>query len=286
METDLKLLGEAIIKNKDNIAQEVHKERMAQITMTAEEIKQFKVIEPQIMKIRSNFVGLFGEALIDYLDKQKTENKIISWGEETGKYLFNLGASLDEALKDASYYRVHIWRVIKKKIENQRMSISTVFEVISIIDPLLDKAAYHFSLTYINSYQETFEKNKEDILELSAPVVPLTKGLAILPLVGNVNIERANVIMGKTLSSAVKLKLKTIIVDLSGILIVDTVVAEQLFRIIDTLKVVGVQTVITGIRPEIAQLIVSKGIVFNNVEIKANLRQAIQELFINIENNK
>jgi rsbT co-antagonist protein RsbR len=283
MKNNLQLLGEKILKDKYEIAQLVHNDRMAQVTMTPEENRQFKEIEQHIIDIRANFVGLFGEALVDHLDIPKNEEKIHLWGVETGSYFYQLGVPLDEALKDTGYYRKYIWQNIRKEAETQKMSTDTIFDAITIIAPLLDQAAYSFSLTYTTSFKETLKKAQKDFLELSVPVVPLTKGVAILPLIGKVDTDRANVIMEETLSNAVRLKLGKIIIDLSGILIVDTIVANQLFRIIDALRLIGVCTVITGIRPEIAKLIVSNGIDFSNINIKANLHQAMQDIYISVD---
>lgn len=62
----------------------------------------------------------------------------------------------------------------------------------------------------------------------------------------------------------------------------DQAVAEQLFKIVEALSLIGVQTVITGIRPEVAQLVVSQGLDFSGVAIKATLSQAMDEIFINL----
>jgi rsbT co-antagonist protein RsbR len=165
---------------------------------------------------------------------------------------------LDEALKDASFYRKYIWQAIQVEAEVQNMSAATVFEVISIFDPLLDKAVYSFSLTYVESHQRSLKNAQMAFLEMSVPVVPLLKGVAVLPLIGDIDTERANIIMEKTLKSASKLQLEKLILDLSGIRIVDTVVANQIFKVVDALGLIGVETIITGIRPEVAQIVVSK----------------------------
>lgn len=282
MDTKLHSLGKMIVEKKYEIANLVHNDRMAAVVMSEEERRQYEQIEQHIIDIRANFIKLFGEALIDQLDKQKSFDKIQAWGNETGEYFFNLGVPLDEALKDASFYRKYIWQAIQVEAEVQNMSASTVFKVISIFDPLLDKAVYSFSLTYVESHQRSLENAQMAFLEMSAPVVTLLKGVAVLPLIGNIDTERANIIMEKTLKSASKLQLEKLILDLSGIHIVDTVVANQIFKVVDALSLIGVETIITGIRPEVAQIVVSQGIDFSSLNTKANLHQAMNEMFINV----
>jgi len=282
MNTNLQLLGRMIVEKKYEIANGVHIDRMAPVVMTVDEKRQFEQIEQSIIDIRANFISLFGEALIDHLDQQKAVDHMHSWGKETGEYFFNLGVPLDEALKDASFYRKHIWKAIQGKAEAKNMSAATVFEIISIFDPLLDKAVYSFSLTYVESHQKSLDIAQIAFIEISVPVVPLFQGVAVLPLIGNIDTERASIIMEKTLSSATKLQLEKLIIDLSGIHIVDRAVAEQIFKIVEALSLIGVQTVITGIRPEVAQIVVSQGLDFSGVTIKASLSQAMNEIFINL----
>jgi rsbT co-antagonist protein RsbR len=59
-------------------------------------------------------------------------------------------------------------------------------------------------------------------------------------------------------------------------------VADGIFKVIDALKLLGVETVLTGIRPEVAQTVVSIGIDFNNLTIKSSLQKAIEDLLIGV----
>ncbi|WP_455931568.1 STAS domain-containing protein, partial [Priestia aryabhattai] len=80
--------------------------------------------------------------------------------------------------------------------------------------------------------------------------------------------------MEETLKSANRLQLHRLIVDLSGVYIIDTMVADRIFKVIDSLKLLGVETVLTGIRPEVAQTVISIGIDFSSLTIKSSLQKA------------
>ncbi|WP_026585214.1 STAS domain-containing protein [Bacillus sp. J33] len=278
MSHHMRLIGEKILKEKNDIAKRLHEERMSDVQMTEMQRRDITQIEQRVIRMRAEFIGLFGEALIDHTNKEKRQNKVEKWGKETGEYFFNLGVSLDEALKDASFYREHIWKAIEEIVAEHDMPASDVFKVIYLIDPLLDHAVYCFSLSYVQNQQVTLESAKQAFLELSVPVVPLSKGVGILPLIGNIDTDRAQLLMEETLKQSVNLKLSHLILDLSGVMIVDTMVADQLFKVIEALSLVGVQTIITGIRPEVAQTIVTLGINLNGIKVKANLYQAFEEL--------
>jgi rsbT co-antagonist protein RsbR len=272
MENQLKFIGEHIVDKKYEIAMQVHENRLAGVS--AIEREAITPIEKDIIDIRANYIGIYGEILIDQLSQEEAFERMFTWGKETGDYIYKLGVPLDEALIDTSYYRTFIWSAIEQLIRDNNMNLDIVFKVLSIIDPLMDNAVYSFSLTYVKSYQLTLETANSAFLELSVPVVPLTKGVAILPVIGNIDTERARLLMEQTLEEATRQNLSYLLFDLSGVLIVDTMVANQIFRIINALSLVGVHTVLTGIRPEVAQTMVSLGIDIKGLMIKKNLEQA------------
>ncbi|WP_053366346.1 STAS domain-containing protein [Bacillus sp. FJAT-27245] len=278
MEKDLYLLGKKLEERRFEIAKKVHDIRLSEATFEQRRLLSSTIDEEEIIKIRANFISLFAETLIHGLSKEEAYAKIEQWGKETGEFTYSLGIPLNEALKDTSYYRMFIIDVLEEEIENHNMGIKTVFAVSRKIDPLLDHAVYCFSLTYVHYFQKNLESSKTAFLELSVPVVPLMNGIAILPLIGNIDTERAQLIMEESLQEAVRLKLTTLIFDLSGVMIVDTMVADQLFKVIGALELLGVKSMLTGIRPEIAQTVIKMGIDFRNVVIKATLQQAFEEI--------
>ncbi|WP_409290581.1 STAS domain-containing protein [Peribacillus sp. SCS-37] len=280
MDRVFKQFGRMIIDKKEEIAGTIHSAAMAGVTLTEQEMQEFSMIEGRILELRAEFVSLFGEALMEFQAPEKAEKRVNQWGRETGEYFFKLGAPLDAALKETRLYRTFIWKVIEKEAVLQGTSPAAVFKMISIIDPLLDMAVHSFSLSYVENHQRTLENAKNAFLELSVPVVPLTRGVGILPLIGNLDTERAGLLMEETLQRASQLKLSYLIMDVSGVMIVDTMVADQLFKVMDALALTGVKTIITGVRPEVAQTMVSLGLKLDELVVKSTLAQAIDHIQI------
>jgi rsbT co-antagonist protein RsbR len=279
MENELRILGETILEARYDIAKKVHDIRLSEATEAQKQLVS-QLEEQEVINIRANFVALFGEALVKSVDKEKAYEDIEKWGKETGQFVYSLGVPLDEALKDTAFYRTFISEALEEAVIKHNMSVKTVFTAARVIDPLLDHAVYCFSLTYVDFYKETLENAKTAFLELSIPVVPLSNGIAILPLIGNIDTERAGLLMEETLKEAGRLKLSHLILDLSGVVMVDTMVADQIFKVMDALKLLGVQTIVTGIRPEIAQTVVSLGLDFSKQATRANLQQALSDIHL------
>ncbi|WP_071459688.1 STAS domain-containing protein [Bacillus massilinigeriensis] len=277
MKEELKILGLRLVQEKSYIANKVQEISLEEAGKGNASLVS-KLQDSNMIEVRENFIGMFGKALIHGMDQKKAYVMIEDWAKESGEYAHRLGILLDEALKDTTYYRKFICETIEDEIVKRNMSVKTAFAASRVIDPLIDHAIYCFSLTYIHYYQKSLEDAKTKFLELSVPVVPIAQSIAILPLIGNIDEERAYLLMEKTLSEASRLKLSKLILDLSGVATVDTMVADQIFKVVSALRLLGVQTIVTGIRPEIAQTAVSLGLDFSGQLTRANLQQALSDL--------
>jgi len=119
------------------------------------------------------------------------------------------------------------------------------------------------------------KSQQEMINELSSPVISLNNNVGLLPLVGDIDTARAKLILEKTLEQCSEKRVNHLLIDLSGVVMVDTMVAHQIFQLIDALSLIGVKSTLSGIRPEIAQTAVQLGLSFDNVSITPKLSNAI-----------
>jgi rsbT co-antagonist protein RsbR len=125
--------------------------------------------------------------------------------------------------------------------------------------------------------QLKLKSQQEVIYELSAPVITLQNKKGLLPIIGAVDTARARHLLEKTLVQCAEKGINHLFIDLSGLIIVDTMVALQIFRLIDALKLIGVKTTLSGIRPEVAVTSIQLGLDFNKLDITGNLAQALKE---------
>lgn len=278
MNDSLHDLGEVIVKRAERLAKDIHERALADVPAAVREQADIKAIEKQVMLYRNELITLLGTGIRSEHDHSETMKKIEKWGKETALYFYRLGVPLNKALRESTLYRQRIWQEIEQETIKQDLPASVVFRVIALFDPLLDHAVYSFSLTYVEEHQKTLEHAKTAFLELSVPVVPLLKGVGVLPLVGNMDTERSRLLMEKSLEQAAELHLTHLIIDVSGVEIIDTMVADQLFKVIDALGLLGVETMITGIRPEVAQTMVSLGLNVASIQVKASLQDAFEQL--------
>jgi len=159
----------------------------------------------------------------------------------------------------------------------------------------LDTKRFDFTEQHIELFQTMaslltyvleLDKANKEIKELSVPIVPLTKGVAILPIIGHINEYRAEIIIQSTLESSTNLELEYMIIDLSGVSRINNSVSEYLLNIVKLLKLIGVTPILTGFRPDLAIKTLEIDVDFNGIMITNNLESALLEIGFTLNKNE
>jgi rsbT co-antagonist protein RsbR len=129
---------------------------------------------------------------------------------------------------------------------------------------------------YSSTWERTVSLQKIALQELSAPLIPVFEGITVMPLVGTIDTERAKQIMENLLKGAVKHRSEVVLIDITGVPVVDTMVAHHIIQAADAVRLIGAKCMLVGIRPEIAQTIVNLGIDLNQFTTKNNLKKGIE----------
>lgn len=149
-----------------------------------------------------------------------------------------------------------------------------LIEEIWRLSTLLDKLGLYVTEVYQQSREEFIQQQQQELLELSTPVVKLWEGILALPLIGTLDSARTQIVMENLLQALVETGATTAIIDITGVPVVDTLVAQHLLKTVAAARLMGAECIISGIRPQIAQTIVHLGIDLQNVVTKATLADA------------
>lgn len=275
MKDELSYIGKKIVDNSLELAKKVIFDKDSLLN---EQITRSYMPITERIEYRAKLIGYFGEAL--YGDQHTISEKVESWAIRAAEIAINDHISLSSALRGIYTYRTVIWDLFTEELEKREFAPVTMLDVSKIIDPLMDIVCSIIGEEYEKYNHKLMQVAYTALEELSVPVVPIVEGVAVVPLVGGIDTHRAKLIMDVTLHESGKLALTSIIFDVSGVPIIDTMVANQLFQIVSALRLTGVEVIITGIRPEIAQTIVSLGLNFDGILTRANMKQALTELGI------
>jgi rsbT co-antagonist protein RsbR len=133
--------------------------------------------------------------------------------------------------------------------------------------------------TFSQIISETIAEQSRSLIAMSTPVTAIWRDILLLPIVGVVDSRRAQEIMAAMLAKISDTQSKVIILDISGVAVVDTAVANHLIKITKATKLMGCECTISGVSPAIAQTVVELGIDVGEIHTTATLRDALGSAF-------
>jgi rsbT co-antagonist protein RsbR len=141
---------------------------------------------------------------------------------------------------------------------------------------LLDRLGLFTIETFQRTREDVIARQQAELLELSTPVVRLWENVLALPLIGTLDSARTQVVMQNLLDAIVQTRSDFAIIDITGVPVVDTLVAQHLLKTVAAARLMGADCLISGIRPQIAQTIIHLGVDLTNVTTKATLADAFE----------
>jgi rsbT co-antagonist protein RsbR len=122
----------------------------------------------------------------------------------------------------------------------------------------------------------TIENQQRAIHELSAPVINVWDNVLTVPLIGMMDAQRANELIERLLTAAGQTNTRYVILDLTGVDALDTAIAGHLLRLVQSLRLLGVEGLVTGISPRVAQTMVGLGVDMEDVRTFRSLRESLR----------
>lgn len=116
----------------------------------------------------------------------------------------------------------------------------------------------------------------ETVRELSSPIIPLAEGVIALPIIGTVDSARADQIRAALLRGVAEQRARAVILDITGVPVVDTAVAQALVQTAHGIELLGARPILVGIRGEVAQTLVEMGVDLTGMETEATLQEGLE----------
>jgi rsbT co-antagonist protein RsbR len=275
----LENFAEFLIQNAESISREIvnYSLKNLKIELPSE------LIESSISTNR-DFLEIAGKTL--NLTDEIVKQEFIQWfkqKQEESQAQMQSHPSVFEKLSSIiepyAENRRRLIRMLGNISMEQGLSVEEIIFVTERINYLLDLSMTH---TFIEREQlaiETNKKNQKVIMELSSPVVPLQDGIAVLPLIGEIDLDRSEYILNNVIPKISQLNIECLIIDFSALVKIDTEIADRIFNIYDVLALLGIKTIFTGIRPDLAHTVVSANINFPSLKTFATVKQAMLNNF-------
>ena len=125
--------------------------------------------------------------------------------------------------------------------------------------------------------EQTIHRQQEVIRELSTPVLQVRDRLLIVPLIGMIDASRARQLTEQLLHSIRDNRAKVIVIDITGVAVVDSAVANHLLQAVQAARLMGATAIVTGISADIAQTLVRIGVDLSKLDTLGDLQEGIAE---------
>ncbi len=124
------------------------------------------------------------------------------------------------------------------------------------------------------------------LAELATPVIRIWTDVLLVPLIGSLDAERAEAMAEKLLETVSNTRARTVIVDVTGLPLIDTAVGSFLIETFTATKLLGTEVILTGIKPHVAHTLAKLGIDFRMVTISRDLEDALRRAIRAQENEE
>ena len=190
--------------------------------------------------------------------------------------------ALDDVLESTTEY-IHKYEIDPKEFV---LSFTNLIEITS--DYITDLKEFKVLSKFINSLSveiydkiikqknKTIQKQIETIRHMDIPLLKLDKETILVPLIGFIDSEKSIMVMRKILNEIKKSGVSKVIVDIEGVPIVDTEVANQFLKLHRAIKIIGAKLIMSGLTASVAETMVHLGIDLP-IKTKATLQLAIEE---------
>ncbi|MBD7946157.1 STAS domain-containing protein [Psychrobacillus sp. FSL K6-2684] len=230
------------------------------------------------------FFQIMSEQVIDHTAREFGELMISSLTEDhetyTGKLndfsvqIVRYGWSISFVLKALNNFT----EVIYENMEIAgHLNESNYKSYRTILNNWLTPVTHTIVEAYAKVWEKTVNLQKIALQELSASLIPVFEKISVMPLVGTIDTERAKLIMENLLQGVVKHRAEVVLLDITGVPVVDTMVAHHIIQAADAVRLVGAKCFLVGIRPEIAQTIVTLGINLNDFTTTSTLQRGVEQ---------
>ncbi|MBM7692206.1 rsbT co-antagonist protein RsbR [Peribacillus deserti] len=270
MSKTLKKIGKHFAENADSLAIEV-----VEAVLSSLDLKISNTEKDQAIKMYEELFGFLGGSVVekDYLG---VPDIILEWSKKNAQS--QVGGRISEIVLRYSPTREVLNDLITKLSIQYELSLKENASVIKQVNKIFDLSLNETVLAFEELSDKHKKEAQKELAELSAPVVPIKEGVAIVPLIGTFDEYRIAYLGNKVLPKIVDMQVRHLIVDYSGVLTLDIEFTHSLSQLGMVLELLDIEIIITGMTPQLAQIIVQSGIDVGKTRYFANLKQALENL--------
>ena len=241
-------------------------------TIKMEDEKDDRFFQIMSEKVIGNTVREFGELVVFSLTESEEVYRVKL--NDFSVKIVRFGWSVTFVLKALTNFTDVLY---DKMNEDGYLNEQNIISYMEIMTNWITPLTHSIVEAYSNVWDRTVQLQKMALQELSASLIPMFDKISVMPLVGTIDTERAKLIMENLLHGVVKHRAEVVLLDITGVPVVDTMVAHHIIQAADAVRLVGAKCMLVGIRPEIAQTIVALGINLNDFTTTSTMQRGVEK---------
>ena len=186
------------------------------------------------------------------------------------------GGSMEEFVR----YIQFLQRVLLDNLEaDKHIGFVQVREILLLLGSIFNDIILEIFHTYLETKERTIQAQQEELRQTSTPITEIWDGVLTLPIIGALDSSRTMVVMDKLLSRIESDRARVVVIDVTGVMAIDSQVSHHLIQMIRAIGLMGADAILTGIRPEIARALTSLNIDLGKVTTRLKLSEGLKEAF-------
>ncbi|WP_318618397.1 STAS domain-containing protein [Priestia megaterium] len=217
-----------------------------------------------------------------YVVEQK-EEQLVAFAQQEGIAWAEHTLTLAFKLEWVQAIRRTLWHFLYQydRINNHFNGREEFYALEKCINDRIDQFLNTFLISYSRYKDELIASQRNLVENLSVPIIPLSQSVAVLPLIGMVDIHRIQTIEEKVLMGISDLRIETLIIDLSGIANMEMHVIDHFQKVLTGISMMGCKAILTGLRADLVKTMIHSGISFEDkAEAKGTLQQTLKEYLV------
>lgn len=213
----------------------------------------------------------------DTIDRRSSEYKALRrFFSEFSHQIQVRGSNLDEFVR----YVQFLQRVFIEGLEEtSSLTFEEIRSILLLIASVFNDILLDVFHVYLDKKESTIQAQQDELKKTSTPITEIWDGVLTLPIIGTLDSSRTLMVMEKLLSRIEAERAKVVVMDVTGVLAIDSQVSHHLIQMIRAIGLMGAKAILTGIRPEIARALTSLNIDLGDVSTRSTLSEGLKEAF-------
>ena len=212
----------------------------------------------------------------NYVDALETGSidTLQAYARDLSERIVERGVETDEVLGIVLLLRDVLARAL---FANYGQDAELLNEILDAYEPAANRIVVTVGVSFVEERERVIRDQQEAIRDLSTPVMKLRERLLLLPIIGALDTDRTRQLTEQLLAEVRAHRAQVVVIDITGVAAIDGAVANHLIQTVESVRLMGADTILTGLSPETAQALVELGVDLATMKTVGDLQGGLED---------